>query len=202
MPSEQDKQIVRRAYEVVSDGIRRFYRKESSMKRHNLFAVVLLAAATGGCMQDNPAGPELAPENGPLVSRDHTSAAVNQQLVAVRQATGQFRHMTEAELLARGYVNTQICVPGMGIHFVDFAAIDGTVDPLHPEVLVYEPKPHGRLQLVAVEYMALGATSPVLFGRAMEESHLPFADWELHAWVWKGNPEGMFHPTNPNVSCP
>jgi hypothetical protein len=36
----------------------------------------------------------------------------------------------------------------------------------------------------------------------MDDSHLPFADWELHAWVWKGNPEGVLHPTNPTVSCP
>lgn len=23
--------------------------------------------------------------------------------------------------------------------------------------------------------------------------------WTLHAWVWMDNPEGLFHPTNPNV---
>ena len=170
--------------------------------RYRNLAFLLFVAMAAGCTQDNPTGPELSPESGAEFSRSDNSAAANQQLAAVRRATVQFRHMTEADLLAAGYMNTQFCVPGMGIHFVNFAAIDGTIDPLRPEVLVYEPKPHGRLQLVAVEYMALGATSPTLFGRAMEASHLPFTDWELHAWVWKGNPDGVFHATNPNVSCP
>ncbi|HEV2148367.1 MAG TPA: hypothetical protein VGR37_13275 [Longimicrobiaceae bacterium] len=172
------------------------------MKCNTLLAVLVVAAAAAGCTQDNPAGAEPVPGSGAFLSREHHSAAVNQQLAAVRQATVQFRHMSEAELLARGYVNTGICIEGMGIHFVDFGAIDGMVDPLRPEVLVFEPKPHGRLQLVAVEYMALGAASPTVFGRTMEESHLPFADSELHAWVWKGNPAGTFHATNPTVSCP
>lgn len=26
--------------------------------------------------------------------------------------------------------------------------------------------------------------------------------WTLHAWVWLHNPEGVFHPTNPNVQGP
>jgi hypothetical protein len=172
------------------------------MSHYRIFVAVLFAAAAGGCIQDHPASPALDAEGGPLLNRDHTPAAVNQQLAAVRRATLQFRHMTEVELLSIGYVNTEICVPGMGIHFVNFAQIDETVDPLRPEVLLYEPMSNGRFQLVAVEYMALGATSPVLFGRTMDDSHLPFADWELHAWVWKGNPEGVLHPTNPTVSCP
>jgi hypothetical protein len=172
------------------------------MKSHGYIATILFLVVAAGCTQDQPVGPALTSEGEPLFSRGHTSAAVNRQLAAVRQATVQFRHMTEAELLARGYVNTQICVPGMGIHFVDFDAIDETVDPLRPEALVYEPKPHGRLQLVAVEYLARGSDSPVLFGRTMHEFELPFADWELHAWVWKGNPAGVFESMNPNVSCP
>lgn len=172
------------------------------MTHHRIIATLLFVAAAFGCSQDGPASPELTPGNHALSSQVSTSAAVNQQLAAVRQATVQFRHTSEAELLAQGYVNTELCVPGMGIHFVNFAANDDTVDPLRPEVLVYEPKPHGRLQLVAVEYMALGTTSPILFDRTMHPSDLPFTDWELHAWIWKGNPEGMFHPTNPSVSCP
>jgi hypothetical protein len=170
-----------------------------SMTRKPLLAS-LVAALLAGCAQDAPSGPGLT-AGDPVLSRGQ-SAAVNQQLAAVRQATIRFKQMTQEELAAEGYVNTQVCVPGMGIHFVKFGAIDGTVDPLHPEVLVFEPKPHGRLQLVAVEYFALGATSPTVFDRGMDQSHLPFTDWELHAWVWKGNPEGMFNPTNPNVSCP
>jgi hypothetical protein len=171
------------------------------MTRNTSLPALALAALLSGCAQDSPAGPDLA-AGDPAFAKGATSAQVNQQLAAVRQATVRFAQMSEEQLLAAGYVNTQICVPGMGIHFVNFAAIDETVDPLRPEVLVFEPKPHGRLRLVAVEYMAMGPNSPTLFGREMEESHLPFTDWELHAWVWKGNPDGVFHATNRNVSCP
>jgi hypothetical protein len=28
------------------------------------------------------------------------------------------------------------------------------------------------------------------------------AFWELHAWVWRHNPNGLFDDWNPRVSCP
>jgi hypothetical protein len=29
-----------------------------------------------------------------------------------------------------------------------------------------------------------------------------FHHYDLHVWLWKDNPEGMFTPTNPAVTCP
>jgi hypothetical protein len=26
--------------------------------------------------------------------------------------------------------------------------------------------------------------------------------YDLHVWLWKSNPAGMFSPTNPDVKCP
>ena len=26
--------------------------------------------------------------------------------------------------------------------------------------------------------------------------------YDLHVWLWKTNPEGVFSPTNPEVKCP
>jgi hypothetical protein len=26
--------------------------------------------------------------------------------------------------------------------------------------------------------------------------------YDLHVWLWKHNPAGLFAPTNPNVKCP
>jgi hypothetical protein len=39
------------------------------------------------------------------------------------------------------------------------------------------------------------------------EGHMPVmpADlhhWDLHVWLWKNNPNGMFSPTNSAVKCP
>jgi hypothetical protein len=28
-----------------------------------------------------------------------------------------------------------------------------------------------------------------------------FPHYQLHVWVWKNNPNGMYTPFNPNVSC-
>lgn len=106
---------------------------------------------------------------------------------------------------------------GMGIHYVNGSRIDGVLDPAKPEVLVYEPQPDGSMQLGALEYVVFasdwaGEGPPQLYGQDFEympgpgEAHpnrygLP-AFWELHAWVWKHNPNGVFDDWNPRVTCP
>ena len=50
---------------------------------------------------------------------------------------------------------------------------------------------------------------PTLFGQAFMgpmEGHEPlipkeYVHYDLHAWIFKDNPLGMFAPTNPNVTC-
>jgi hypothetical protein len=99
----------------------------------------------------------------------------------------------------------------MGIHFVNLT-IQGPPDPLKPNVLIYEPVGKGKLKLVAAEWLvplALDQERPVLFGQEFQgpmEGHEPlipqgFHHYDLHAWLFKDNPLGMFSPTNPNVSC-
>lgn len=135
------------------------------------------------------------------VGAAHDSGAHNRDLVPVRQATAQFHDVSAAE--AAGYVNTGFCVPGMGYHFVNVALVDGGVDATQPEALVYAPTDTG-LELVAVEYIAVNESgAPSLFGHEFEEAFFLGNDtYTLHAWVWKGNPDGLFHHTNPSVVCP
>ncbi len=78
---------------------------------------------------------------------------------------------------------------------------------MKPEALVYAPMPDGRLQLVAVEYVvpqsawdAKHSKPPVLFGKTFGVD-ASIGVYELHAWIWKPNPLGMFFDWNPNVSC-
>ena len=98
----------------------------------------------------------------------------------------------------------------MGIHFVN-VTVQGPPDPMKPNVLIYEPD-GGKLRLVAVEWLvplAAAQERPSLFGQPFQgpmEGHEPlipqgFAHYDLHAWLFKENPLGMFSPTNPNVSC-
>lgn len=136
------------------------------------------------------------------------------------KATARYHQLDRA--LADGYGTFYVCTdnetPGvgaMGQHYVNGDLVgDPALDPLHPEVLVYEPMPDGRSRLVALEYVVLqadwhaafGDTTPSLFGQDLEAVGAgnryglpPF--FELHVWLWKFNPSGLFSDWNPRVSC-
>jgi hypothetical protein len=147
-----------------------------------------------------------------------TSEAATTQLNQVRAATDAFHNLDIA--MAAGYGVFYQCTDktgtgGMGQHYVKGALVeDPALDKLRPEVLVYEPRKDGGYQLVAVEYVVLkdawqkanGATVPRLFGRRLSLVTAPnrygLPDfYEIHAWIWKPNPRGVFDDWNPNVSC-
>ena len=146
-------------------------------------------------------------------------------LSSARAGTAAFHRLAAAT--AAGYggplvdVNGISCIDdpagGMGVHYVRGDLVgDGEVSAATPEALVYEPQANGRMRLVAVEYVVLksaweakhgaGAPAPSLFGRSFE--FVPAGNryglpdfYELHAWIWKHNPSGMFEDWNPTVSC-
>lgn len=101
---------------------------------------------------------------------------------------------------------------GMGVHFFNVMLM-GKLDPLNPQVLVYQPV-GGKLHLVAAEYFVPLSPDvkerPTLFGKPFDgpmEGHHPLMPhglnhYDLHVWLWKANPSGMFAPTNPDVKCP
>ena len=99
---------------------------------------------------------------------------------------------------------------GIGIHFVNLT-VQGPLDPKKPNVLIYEPV-GDKLELVAAEWLVpvtVAKERPVLFGQPFQgpmEGHEPlipqgFVHYDLHAWLFKDNPNGMFSPTNPDVTC-
>ena len=102
---------------------------------------------------------------------------------------------------------------GMGVHFLNTALVGPQVDPMKPQVLIYEPD-GDKLRLVAAEWFVPLATGvkerPHLFGRPFDgpmEGHTPLLPlalhhYDLHAWLWKENPAGLFSATNPEVKCP
>lgn len=153
---------------------------------------------------------------------DRDSATTD--LAAARAATATF-HRTDAAAGA-GFGAFPAGVPlhecisaldehaAMGIHWLHPGRLDTHLDPAEPEVLVYEPVANGRLRLVALEYVVFadawaaehGDTTPQLFGRDLtyvgepNRYEIP-AFWQLHAWVFKANPHGMFADHNPRVTC-
>jgi hypothetical protein len=147
------------------------------------------------------------------------AAAGGQADVAdVRKATLQYLDFEAA--LADGYILFYRCTeePGvgtMGQHLVKPELVeDPAVDPLRPEVLVYAPKRSGGWKLVAVEYVtiealwqeAYGSATPTVLGQDMlfraagNRYDLPNF-YELHAWIWQGNPRGLFEDWNPSITC-
>ena len=154
-----------------------------------------------------------------------TTASANNgggpELAAVRAATAQFHRVGVADEAGYqlGWRNPDIPIDGciahptagaMGYHWFDHDAIDDiALDPLHPEGLVYERLPNGKLHLVAVEWIvpseawhAVHDEPPTVLGQEMGILNPALGWYILHAWVWKPNPSGMFENWNPDVSCP
>lgn len=94
---------------------------------------------------------------------------------------------------------------GMGFHYGNPGLIDGAVNVLEPELLLYEPQKNGKLRLVAVEYIvpftAWTATEPPrLYGQSFHRNEA-FGIWALHVWHERQNPRGIFADWNPKVNC-
>jgi hypothetical protein len=144
--------------------------------------------------------------------------AEHPELGQVRRATARYHDPVVA--VAEGYVATEACAAhpqlgGMGFHYVNPSLLsDPGIDPNKPEVLLYEELPGGRLRLMAVEWftvdpdqdLSTDARRPVLFDVPFDgpmpghEPGMP-VHFDLHAWVWKHNPEGVFFGWNPRVTC-
>jgi len=101
-------------------------------------------------------------------------------------------------------------VNGVGMH----------TDFLKPSILIYEPQADGSMELVAVEnlvfaaaWKAAGNAEPPSFhgvpydtmiddpGTPIDEAHMFEPHFDRHVWIYRANPNGVFTPLNPAVSC-
>jgi len=98
---------------------------------------------------------------------------------------------------------------------------DGThTDFRKPAILIYEPQRDGSLKLVAVENLvfqrswhAAGNAKPPSFhgveydtmqddpATKIDEAHMFEPHYDRHVWLYRDNPNGIFAPFNPKVSC-
>ena len=140
-------------------------------------------------------------------------------LKMVRDATERFKDVREAEY--EGYVLKFGCVSGpdsgaMGLHYVNFALVgSGVIDPVHPQIVLYEPTPSGRPKLTGADFLVDAEQwdsdpkhtgPPELMGQLFHYFEAPNrfglkAFYTLHVWAWKENPNGTFVNWHPNVSC-
>jgi hypothetical protein len=101
-------------------------------------------------------------------------------------------------------------VNGVGMH----------TDFLKPSILIYEPQADGSMELVAVEnlvfaaaWKAAGNAEPPSFhgvpydtmiddpSTPIDEAHMFEPHFDRHVWIYRANPNGVFTPLNPAVSC-
>ncbi|MFC7027164.1 hypothetical protein ACFQJ5_05490 [Halomicroarcula sp. GCM10025324] len=150
---------------------------------------------------------------GTGVTSAHRDDVDPQQLNELREATAKYHDLENA--LTDGFVLPEDhCVSSgdpdvgaMGFHYVHLGRLDETLDHTEPEVLLYEERGNKR-HLVAVEFLSTatskadGGEPPVVLGHEMHPFHEPFANWALHVWAWKDNPNGLFADFNPRVECP
>ena len=166
-------------------------------------------------------------------------------LAEVRAATERFRD--EKVALAEGYIRDpgNMCETAqsmgrppaegaMGVHYFrpDLLGITAPPNPRvdgngthtdfrKPGILIYEPRPDGSMELVAVEnlvfrkaWLAAGHKEPPKFhGRPYEsmednpattdvdEAHGFEPHFDRHVWLYRDNPNGVFAPYNPAVTC-
>lgn len=126
-----------------------------------------------------------------------------------RQMGAMGIHYFRPDLL--GLTSTEPPVNGTGTH-TDFT---------NPAVLVYLPDDEGNLELAAVENLVFAEAwhaagnegRPEFLGNEYyhlvenpeteaQEAHGFAPHYELHVWLYRENPAGLFAPFNPAASCP
>jgi hypothetical protein len=147
-----------------------------------------------------------------------TSRNHNALVEAVREATARFKDVAVAE--NEDYHLMFGCVSGadygaMGLHYVNLPLVlDGELDPAHPEIVLYEALPNGRLQITGADFLVFAddwdarnpGAPPQLMGQLFHRFEAPNrfglpAFYTLHVWAWKDNPSGTFVNWHDTVSC-
>jgi hypothetical protein len=184
------------------------------------------AAAEGAA----PAAPALTAEEQALVTQIH-AATDKYKDIKVAEADGYMRDPNNmcvtAEMVgapaAAGAMGVHYFRPdllGVTNPTPPIAGTDGVIDVNLPEVLVYEPAMDGGMTLVAAEYLVFqdpwtkaGNTAPPSIAghpffamlddpaTPIDEAHEFTPHHELHVWVDRDNPNGLFTEFNPAVTC-
>jgi len=169
------------------------------MKHLKLFTLCLTLTVFMSCSNDDDNTPPLSEED-----------QIEQLIQEVKNATSTFTNINTA--MNAGW-NTDLsgCVEhpsagGMGHHYARLEFMDGRVNHLEPQVLLYAMNANEQMEFLGVEYIVpfevlpADAEPPVLFFQEFHANH-HLGIWALHVWTEKENTVGMFADFNPSVSC-
>jgi hypothetical protein len=172
------------------------------------FLSIALAAALGAPSIGGAQSTAMTPE---LESAKAALAKYSDPIAAVKD--GYFSTVACIDFPS-GAVDGPITYPAgaMGVHFLNTANIGPKLDPAKPQVLLYE-QVGDKLILTGAEWFmpveASGGKAPMIFGQTLSgpmDGHEPIMPaslrhYDLHVWLWKDNPKGMFTSTNAAVKC-
>lgn len=203
---------------VVLSGRRLLWRRGVTVRRRtlrSLHGVVLLGMGLAACWSEPTGMPE--PRDPTGSARALEAARQEGLLNEIRVATAHYRQVETA--LRDGYDVITPCLyssAGYGARghlHRKTALLDEFLDPMHPEILMYEPKPDGTRELVGVHYVVLAGPWDALHPRRVPQlgsemlrdrrapGAAPFSSYSLFVALWRENPTGIYEDFNPAVSC-
>jgi hypothetical protein len=193
-------------------------------------AAALFAMFSGGILAAADTAPSPGPGEPTLAAVRQATGRFRDVKVALAEGyiRDPFDICDTAEMMgqpaARGAMGIHYFRPDLlGITEPPSPRVNGNgthTDFLKPAILIYEPQADGSMQLVAVEnlvfaaaWRAAGHTRPPSFHGVtydamiddpkteLDEAHMFAPHFDRHVWLYRDNPNGIFNPYNPAVSC-
>ena len=175
-------------------------------------ALLAIAAAAGRARAQETA-PKLTPELEAVkkgLARFEDAARADMESYVAIGCIDYGDHPEQSKEDAANYLNKS----GLVTMINYAAAMKGSLDPTKPAGLLYDRPADGPLKLAgafwAMPYKD-GVERPKLFGQdfrgpMVEKSLTPLVrldltQYELHLWLWRDNPDGLFARSNKNVPC-
>ena len=173
--------------------------KSKPVWKFNVFMYLTALLITGlimGCKKDREGVSGIEAQ---LNNLNHETASELRQAI---EATRKYQDIQKA--YTDHYADINVVMPNMGYHYMRSEITDSVFEFKKPELLVYNKKADSSFQLVAIEYaVPLNQSVHAPEGFTGEDDVWTHSDvfglWLLHAWVYTYNPEGIFHPTNPEI---
>ncbi|MFB6198683.1 MAG: hypothetical protein ABEI52_10510 [Halobacteriaceae archaeon] len=173
-------------------------------------AATALAGCTGGNQGATPT--DTTTTTTSTTTTTTTTSKPDVTVGEAKQTLSKYKDLKTA--LQDGYRSTHefISSPkgGMGIHFVNPKLMKQKPDPTQPPILMYNLSKTGQYSLMGAEWFVPAKaveTTPTLFGQKFDgpmPGHSPNQPkhYDLHAWLFKDNPNGTFAAFNPEVEPP
>ncbi len=165
--------------------------------------------AGGLVVAPSPAAAQAPADHAAHAAPAALDPAMAAKVKEVAVATERFRDIEVAK--AEGYAHQQPvgCIEApegaQGYHWLNPDLVDTTVNPLEPELVMYEPQADGSMKLIGVDYIVpfakwTATEPPTLFGMPLGRNE-KLEVFAIHIWTERPNPSGTFAMFNPAVSC-